>query len=118
MVADSVKHHEYKKNLLDAGLAENNNLFETDPCSKDLNLKKPETDKVLKLEIGKVSLPDIDFEAYEPGLRKNVLIHILFDNKPTDPKGSDAALIRYLPDAYVPRHLHMGFEMVFVLSHL
>lgn len=73
-------------------------------------------DKILKLEIGKVSLPKIEFTEYEPGLRKNVLIHTLFDNKPTDPNGSDAALIRYLPGAYVPRHLHIGFEMVLVLE--
>lgn len=49
-------------------------------------------------------------------MRKNVLIHLLFDNTKDDPKGSNAALIRYLPGAYVPLHLHMGYEMVFVLT--
>lgn len=73
-------------------------------------------DKVLKLGMGKVQIPDIEFTEYEPGLRKNVLIHLLFDNKPNDPQGSDAAIIRYLPGAFVPRHLHMGFEMVLVLD--
>lgn len=73
-------------------------------------------DKVLKLGIDKVRIPDIEFTEYEPGLRKNVFIHLLFDNKPHDPQGSDAALIRYLPGAFVPRHLHMGFEMVLVLD--
>lgn len=74
------------------------------------------TDKVLKLEIGKVTFPDIKFNAYQPGLRKNVLIHPLFDNTTTDPNGSDAAIIRYLPGAFVPRHLHIGYEMVLVLE--
>ncbi|MDQ2696827.1 MAG: cupin domain-containing protein [Pseudomonadota bacterium] len=80
-------------------------------------MNAPESfDKVLKLEIGKVALPDIEFQEYQPGLRKNVLIHLLFDNTKHDPKGSDAALIRYLPGAFTPRHLHMGYEMVFVLD--
>lgn len=73
-------------------------------------------DKVLKLEIGKVSLPDIPFEIYQPGLRENVLIHLLFDNKSRDPNGSDAALIKYLAGAFTPRHLHIGYEMVLVLE--
>ncbi|KAF0811305.1 hypothetical protein IGB42_04238 [Andreprevotia sp. IGB-42] len=73
-------------------------------------------DKVLKLKIGDVELPDIDFVPYQPGLRENVDIHLLFDNTRDDPQGSDAALIRYQPGAYVPRHLHMGYEMVLVLQ--
>jgi len=80
-------------------------------------MKTPEAfDKVLKLDIGAVALPDIAFEAYQPGLRQRVLIHPLFDNTKDDPTGSDAALIRYLPGAFTPRHLHMGYEMVFVLA--
>ena len=74
-------------------------------------------DKVLKLQLGKVSVPDdLAFVPYQPGLRENVLIHPLFDNTKDDPAGSDAALIRYLPGAFTPRHLHIGFEMVFVLD--
>jgi hypothetical protein len=73
-------------------------------------------DKVLKLGLGDVEIPDIEFKEYQPGLRKNVLIHLLFDNTKDDPAGSDAALIRYLPGASVPRHLHMGYEMVLVLQ--
>ncbi|MEN3032056.1 cupin domain-containing protein [Chromobacterium amazonense] len=73
-------------------------------------------DKVIKLELGDVQVPDLDFAEYQPGLRKNVLIHLLFDNTREDPQGSDAALIRYLPGAFVPRHLHMGYEMVLVLQ--
>jgi hypothetical protein len=74
-------------------------------------------DKVLKLDLGDVQVPnDLKYAEYQPGLRKNVLIHLLFDNTRNDPTGSDAALIRYLPDAFVPRHLHVGYEMVLVLE--
>ena len=45
-----------------------------------------------------------------------MLIHLLFDNTQDDPKGSDAALIKYLPGAFTPKHLHVGHEMVFVLQ--
>jgi hypothetical protein len=73
-------------------------------------------DKVLQLELGEVSVPDIDFVEYQPGLRKAVQIYLLFDNTKHDPTGSDAAIIRYLPGAFVPRHLHIGYEMVLVLQ--
>jgi phenylpyruvate tautomerase PptA (4-oxalocrotonate tautomerase family) len=73
-------------------------------------------DKILNLTLGEVKLPDLDFIEYQPDLRKNVLIHLLFDNTKDDPKGSDAAIIRYLPGAFVPRHMHMGYEMVLVLQ--
>lgn len=73
-------------------------------------------DKVIKLDVGKVNVPDIAFQEYQPGLRTNVLIHPLFDNTKKDPNGSDAALIKYLPGAFTPRHLHVGYEMVLVLD--
>lgn len=73
-------------------------------------------DKVLKLEFGKITLPELEFQQYQLGLRTNVLIHPLFDNTKKDPYGSDAAIIRYLPGAFTPRHLHVGFEMVLVLE--
>jgi ChrR Cupin-like domain len=74
-------------------------------------------DRYVKLEIGDVDIPEnVEFTPYQPGLRKNVLIHLLFDNTADDPAGSDAAIIRYLPGAYVPRHLHVGYEMVLVLQ--
>ncbi|WP_170005757.1 cupin domain-containing protein [Marinobacter guineae] len=80
--------------------------------------KRPElNDRVLRLILQQeVQLPDIDFVEMEPDLRNNVLIHVLFDNKHDDPTGSDAALIKYLPGAFVPLHLHRGYEMVFVLQ--
>lgn len=73
-------------------------------------------DKIIKLELGKVSVPELDFQPYQLGLRSNVLIYPLFDNTKKDPYGSDAAIIRYLPGAFTPRHLHVGYEMVLVLE--
>jgi ChrR Cupin-like domain len=73
-------------------------------------------DKIIGIKLGEVEIPDIDFVEYQPGLRKNVMIHLLFDNTKDDPAGSDAAIIRYLPGAFVPRHLHVGYEMVLVLQ--
>lgn len=75
-----------------------------------------DNDKVIKLELGKVSVPELDFQQYQLGLRTNVLIYTLFDNTKKDPYGSDAAIIRYLPGAFTPRHLHVGYEMVLVLE--
>lgn len=74
-------------------------------------------DRFIRMALGDVRIPeDIEFQPYQPGLRENVLIHVLFDNTVSDPTGSDAALIKYLPGAFVPRHLHVGYETVFVLQ--
>lgn len=73
-------------------------------------------DKVIQIELGKVSVPDVPYQEYQTGLRTNVLIYPLFDNTKKDPNGSDAALLRYLPGAFTPRHLHIGYEMVLVLE--
>ena len=82
----------------------------------DLLLVDGPENKVLKFNLGNVELPNLDFVEYQPELRKNVLIHLLFDNTLDDPLGSDAALIKYLPGAFTPQHLHVGHEMVFVLQ--
>lgn len=73
-------------------------------------------DKVIRIVLGDVKVPDIDFKPYQSELRKNVLIHILFDCTKEDPPGPDMALIKYLPGAFTPRHLHTGYEVVFVLQ--
>jgi hypothetical protein len=73
-------------------------------------------DKVLKLVLGDVQIPDIEFKPYQLGLRENVLIHVLFDCTKENPPGPDMALIKYLPGAFTPRHLHTGYEVVFVLQ--
>src|SRR5688500_18176466 len=95
-----INQNEATKSLSDQSSESNSNLL----------------DKVIRIKLGEVELPDIDFVEYQPGLRKNVMIHLLFDNTKDDPAGSDAAIIRYLPGAFVPRHLHMGYEMVLVLQ--
>jgi len=73
-------------------------------------------DRFMKFKFGQVEMPNITFTEYQPGLRKNVLIHVLFDNTKDDPKGSDLAILRYLPGAFVPPHEHIGHEMVLVLQ--
>jgi len=75
-------------------------------------------DRVVKMHFGgKVTLPaDLEFVPYQVGLRVNTLIHVLYDNTKGDPNGSDLALIKYLPGAATPPHLHPGYELVFVLQ--
>jgi hypothetical protein len=73
-------------------------------------------DKVIKLEIGAVKLPKLEFSEYQPGLRKGVQIYALFDNTKEQPPGSDLAIIKYEAGAFVPLHLHLGHEMVLVLE--
>ncbi|MEE2729785.1 MAG: cupin domain-containing protein [Pseudomonadota bacterium] len=81
------------------------------------NTRPEDNDKVLKFDMADVDIPELLYQEMEPGLRKNVKIHVLFDNKRNDPEfGSDAAIIKYLPGAFVPLHLHRGYEMVFVLE--
>jgi anti-sigma factor ChrR (cupin superfamily) len=50
--------------------------------------------------------------GYEP-LRPGVDILYLYRD---DASGSSCALLKYQPGAEVPRHEHMGFEHVYVLS--
>ena len=73
-------------------------------------------DRVIDLGLGEAELPDLAFVPYQPGLRKNVLIHPIFDNTKDDPLGSDCALLQYLPGAFTPAHVHMGYETVLVLK--
>lgn len=81
----------------------------------DMTVDSP-LDTVLQFGLGKVSLPTLDFQPYQPGLRDKVSIHPLFDSTQASPPGADLAVIRYEPGAFTPRHLHLGYEMVFVLS--
>ncbi|UTV30794.1 cupin domain-containing protein [Photobacterium atrarenae] len=75
-------------------------------------------DVVLKLGFDNdISLPaDLDFQPYQRGLREGVDIAVLFDETVNDPKGADMAFLRYEAGAYVPGHVHMGFETVLVLQ--
>jgi len=74
-------------------------------------------DRVINLGLGEATIPeDLKFSAYQPGLRENVRIHPIFDNTRTDPEGSDCAILQYLPGAFTPKHLHVGYETVLVLK--
>lgn len=64
-----------------------------------------------------ISIPDdLEFLPYQKGLREKVSIHVLFDETKDNPRGADMAFLRYEKDAYVPGHVHMGFETVLVLQ--
>lgn len=58
------------------------------------------------------SLP---WEPYGADGRSNVLIHRLYDARDQG-QGPAAALLRYLPGARVPAHLHQGYELILVLE--
>ncbi|MBL4670917.1 MAG: cupin domain-containing protein [Arenicella sp.] len=81
--------------------------------------RPPETnDRVHQLGFGQeISIPDgLQFVPYQKGLRVGVDIAILFDETEENPNGADCAFIRYQPNAYVPGHVHMGYETVLVLQ--
>ena len=66
------------------------------------------------LDIARIedSLPWISYN--QPG-REGVEIVSLYDPSDTGPGGPAAALVRYRPGATVKRHLHPGYELIFVL---
>ncbi|EOX4357307.1 cupin domain-containing protein [Vibrio cholerae] len=77
----------------------------------------PETrDVVLKLGVKEdIPLPtELKFVPYQPGLREKVSIAALFDE--SHDGGPDLAFLKYEPGAYVPGHVHMGFELVLVIQ--
>jgi anti-sigma factor ChrR (cupin superfamily) len=83
--------------------------FKTPPEARDF---------VTKFDFGgDIPLPEgLVFEPYQVGLREGVDIAVIFDNTKEDPKGADMAFLRYQAGAYVPGHVHMGFESVLVIQ--
>lgn len=66
---------------------------------------------------GDIPLPEgLVFEPYQVGLRSGVEIAVIFDDTKEDPRGADMAFLRYQAGAYVPGHVHMGFESVLVIQ--
>lgn len=64
-----------------------------------------------------IKLPEtLEFVPYQKGLREGVDIAVIFDETKDNPKGPDLAFLRYQPGAYVPGHVHMGYEAVLVLQ--
>ena len=84
----------------------------------EFNIPPESRDVVLKLGFEKdIGLPsELKFQPYQPGFRVGVDIAVLFDETVNDPKGADLAFLRYAAGAYVPGHVHMGFESVLVLQ--
>lgn len=83
--------------------------FTVPPESKDV---------FLKLNFGNdINLPkELDFQPYQRGLREGVDIAVLFDETVNIPNGADMAFLRYEAGAYVPGHVHIGYESVLVLQ--
>lgn len=63
----------------------------------------------------KDGLNQLDWRALSIDGRKGVDIVNLYDAR-VDGVGSCAALVKYGPGAIVPPHLHVGFELIFVLE--
>lgn len=42
-------------------------------------------------------------------------MHTLYSTKETGPEGPAAAIMRYLPGATAPAHIHPGYEIIFIL---
>lgn len=59
---------------------------------------------------------DFEFEPYQLGIREGVDICVLFSENVGDKTGADLAFLKYLPGAYVPGHVHIGYETVLVLQ--
>ncbi len=57
-----------------------------------------------------------DFVPLHPGVEILPLYGIASDGRHDSPSTPSAAFLRYAPGAHVPRHEHMGFEHIIVLS--
>jgi anti-sigma factor ChrR (cupin superfamily) len=67
---------------------------------------------LLNKDIDKVVL---NWEPYSADERKGVEIVRLYDARENN-QGSAAALLRYAPGAKVARHVHQGYELIFILK--
>jgi anti-sigma factor ChrR (cupin superfamily) len=62
------------------------------------------------------SVDELPFERYNQPGREGVEIYRLYDTTDTGPSGPAAAIVRYQPGANVKRHIHPGYELIFVLQ--
>ena len=62
------------------------------------------------------SLDGLPWRRYEQPGREGVLIYPLYDTSDTGEGGPAAALVRYEPGARVQKHIHPGYELIFVLD--
>jgi anti-sigma factor ChrR (cupin superfamily) len=58
----------------------------------------------------------IKWQPYSENGRHNVEIFPLYSDKNEKNEGPAAALMKYKPGAYVTRHTHLGYELIFVLE--
>jgi anti-sigma factor ChrR (cupin superfamily) len=58
----------------------------------------------------------LDWQPYGADQRRGVEIVRLYDTRGAHSNGSAAALLRYTPGAKAARHLHPGYELIFVLQ--
>lgn len=58
----------------------------------------------------------LPWERYKQPGREGVLIHRLYDTSDTGEGGPSAAIVRYEPGAKVQKHIHPGYELIFVLE--
>lgn len=66
---------------------------------------------------GNITVPsDLEFVPYQPEVRKDIDIHVIFSTLAENEQGPDLAILRYGPGAFVALHEHMGHEMVLVLT--
>lgn len=73
--------------------------------------------QIIKDIIGNPSILDgLPWESYKQPGREGVDIHRLYDTSDTGSAGPAAALVRYKPGAVVKKHLHPGYELIFVLE--
>ncbi len=70
---------------------------------------------MLRQVLSKQQRDALPWEPYGSDGRTQVLIHRLYDAR-EDGHGPAAALLRYLPGASVPAHLHTGYELILVLD--
>lgn len=62
------------------------------------------------------SLSNLKWEPYLADGRMNVEIFPLYNARDEKNQGPAAALLRYKPGAQVTRHVHDGYELIFVLE--
>lgn len=82
------------------------------------NCPPHENDKMIDFQFDRdIAVPaNLEFKPYQVGLRDGVDICVLFTENIGDQTGADLAFLKYQPGAYVPGHVHIGFETVLVLQ--
>ena len=59
---------------------------------------------------------DLTFQPVAADGRSGAEMHLLYSTADTGADGPAAAIMRYLPGATAPTHVHPGYELIYVLS--